>query len=39
MTNHIALRLKPGTDLKQSLDSVIKANDIKQAGLLLVLAV
>lgn len=29
MTNHIAFRLKPGADLKQSLDSVVKANDIK----------
>jgi predicted DNA-binding protein with PD1-like motif len=29
MTNHIAFRLKPGADLKQSLDSVVKAHDIK----------
>ena len=29
MTNHIVFRLKPGADLKQSLDSVVKAQDIK----------
>lgn len=29
MTNYITFRLKPGADLKQSLDSVVKANDIK----------